>query len=232
MKRARSLSVSSTQTTVKVGKTTKAKKRTSNKQKDFIPLGLGFPRKVSTTHKYVTQNLITSTAAAMQTYRFSANGMFDPDITNTGHQPMHFDELGAIYDHYVVLGSKITIQFSNAETPGGELMVCIILNDDTNISPGSVNAALENSDVVGCLVSNNNQRVYSLSKTFSAKKVYGGESVNNPNMIGTVTANPSEQSYFDIHVQSCKAATTTAIRFLATIEYYAEWTEVRDQAGS
>jgi len=144
---------------------------------------------------------------------------------------MYFDEYGAIYDHYVVLGSKITIQFSNTASTD-EIMVCIIVNDDTSIAPASANAAMENSDVVGTLVSNNNQRVYTLTKTFSAKKIYGGESVNNPNMIGTITANPSEQSYFDVHVQSCKAATTTSIRFLATIEYFAEWFETRDQAGS
>ncbi len=51
-------------------------------------------------------------AVAVQ-HTFNANSVYDPNQTTTGHQPMGYDEMASQYNHYVVLGSKITVHFDN-----------------------------------------------------------------------------------------------------------------------
>ncbi len=41
-------------------------------------------------------------SSALGEHFFSCVGLFDPDITGTGHQPMGFDQYMALYDHYQV----------------------------------------------------------------------------------------------------------------------------------
>ena len=45
-------------------------------------------------------------------YHFSANGLFDPDLTGAGHQPMGFDQIMPLYNNYVVISASITCTFS------------------------------------------------------------------------------------------------------------------------
>jgi len=43
------------------------------------------------------------------TKKFSVNGLFDVDLSGSGHQPYLFDQYMAIYQKYDVLASKITV---------------------------------------------------------------------------------------------------------------------------
>ena len=36
----------------------------------------------------------------------------DPNHTGVGHQPLYFDQLMTIYNHYIVIGAKITVKFT------------------------------------------------------------------------------------------------------------------------
>ena len=62
---------------------------------------------------YSDNRVITPTAAAATAYVYSANGLYDPDITGAGHQPMSFDQLIGMYEHYTVQSGKITVNFVN-----------------------------------------------------------------------------------------------------------------------
>lgn len=55
------------------------------------------------------------TASSIASYSFSANGLYDPDISGTGHQPLYFDNLSALYSKYVVQYSKIRATFMNTD---------------------------------------------------------------------------------------------------------------------
>lgn len=58
---------------------------------------------------------ISLSAGTVQSYSFRANSLFDPDRTGTGHQPLGFDQLTAIYNRYVVhkLAWYINVPSSN-----------------------------------------------------------------------------------------------------------------------
>lgn len=75
------------------------------------------PVKKVMSFRYATTKISTDTSPA--TYSrvlFRTNSLYDPDNATGGHQPMYFDQLGALYDRYSVLSSKIVVSFQ--ATPG------------------------------------------------------------------------------------------------------------------
>lgn len=66
-------------------------------------------QKLTTKLRYVDTLNLDAGAAGIVSHVFSANGLFDPDITSTGHQPHYYDEFSALYNKYRVLSSKIQV---------------------------------------------------------------------------------------------------------------------------
>lgn len=100
-----------------------------------VKTGLGFPKKMIMTHRYCANQSVQSSTGVMANYVFSCNGMYDPDITGTGGQPLYFDQMTAIYNHYTVIGSKVTIKVLNASPSTGIIGCGILINDDTATTP-------------------------------------------------------------------------------------------------
>lgn len=196
--------------------------------------GLGLPRKALVTHRYVSSIILTSTSGAIAKHQFSANGMFDPDITATGHQPLYFDQFTALYDHYTVIGSKITVKLCSGTANEAAGQFAMMLNDDTsstNITdPEHAFEQSQHSNRLTLIPPNSNNS-YAQRLTWSPKKVFGGSILANDALQGTVSANPTEQSYYDLYFSSFGSATTTcAIQVL--IEYIAVWDELKEVAQS
>jgi len=59
-----------------------------------------FSAKTTRALRYSDYFQLTTTSGAVSTYVFAANGLYDPNITGTGHQPMGFDQLLQFYNHY------------------------------------------------------------------------------------------------------------------------------------
>ena len=101
-------------------------RRRRGKQKSLIrrlPLN-GFPNKNICKHRYADQcSIVYTGSSGMITHSFSANGLYDPNLAVGGHQPMGFDEQMAIYDHYCVLGAKITVNNITTLVSGAEPMI-------------------------------------------------------------------------------------------------------------
>lgn len=71
-----------------------------------------FPESKWVMHKYATRLILPAgTIGSTQGYVFRANGLYDPDYTGAGHQPMYRDELALQYDKYTVVSSWIKITF-------------------------------------------------------------------------------------------------------------------------
>ena len=85
--------------------------------------------KMKVTFRYASRIIINPAAAGNGVHVFSANGMYDPDLTGVGHQPRGFDEVMPLYDHYTVIGSKCTVAACNLSTGGG--ILGIALKDST-----------------------------------------------------------------------------------------------------
>jgi len=200
--------------------------------KKVVRFGTGFPKQAIVTHKYIDNFNLASTTGAPAGYVISCNGMFDPNISGTGHQPMYFDQFSAIYDHYVVIGSKITIKAAGNLATSVPVVIGLFINDDTTITTGTVQAISEQSSAKMFKMNTGGGQATTMTLNWSAKKYFGGSIMSNTELQGTSAANPAEQSYFTIYVQSADGTASTTTVFWVEVEYIAVWKELKDIAQS
>lgn len=108
-----------------------------------VPRGItGFPSSLVTKLRYHEGMTFPSAAGVVSTNIFRANSLFDTNETGTGHQPMFFDQLTAVYARYVVKRSTIKVTFNPVtETAATSMWVAGIvgqssgtLSSDPNIN--------------------------------------------------------------------------------------------------
>lgn len=193
----------------------------------MLSLGVqGFPKKLKCVHKYVT-SLVASAVAATYNHQFSCNGMFDPDITSFGHQPLYFDQLAAVYNHYTVFKSTCIFKIVMTNVP---CLVTSYIDDDTSFSVASASA--EQSTATATTHSQLAVRPTVLSRTWVAKQFFGGDIFDNDNLQGSAAANPVEQSYFTLNISSMDGVTFPTFTVLTEVIYEAVWDELRNVGQS
>lgn len=224
----------------KASASTKAKVRKAKVKKlnviprGLVSLGKGFPKKLTMTHTYIEPyTSLTSTAGAINIYKFICNGMYDPNYSGAGHQPYYFDQAAALYDHYHIIGSKITVTCVPSSSTSPSAVVGIVISDDATLAASEWSSLAEfGQGGSNKAIALSNSTPKTLVSTWSAKKIFGKGLMANNSLQGTSTANPTEQSVYNFYVQSIDGASNTTVYFTAKIEYIAVWSELKDIAGS
>lgn len=197
--------------------------------KTFVNAGAGFPKQMKITHRYCDTFGLDSTSGTLGIVRFACNGMFDPDLTGVGHQPYYFDQLGALYNHYHVIGSKIKVTVV-AATPTSVVRpvnVCLCRNDDSIPYNTTIAMRERNEAQFGMLQPTADSKV-SLMMDWSAKKMFGGGIMANDSLKGTTSANPSELTEYHLCVETVDQVSTSSLTVQLVIEYIAIWNELKD----
>lgn len=208
-----------------------SKKMAPGRSLSFVNFGYGFPEKAMVTHKYYEQFNLNSALGSLTSYQYRANGMYDPNVTGTGHQPQYFDQLSLIYNHYHVVGSKITIMPTGNLDSSRGFQICAYLNDDSTLV-GDYFSAVQQSASVNAVYAPGRDNP-NLELGFSAKKVFGGSILGNNALRGNSGADPTEQSIYSIYMQATDpAATDCNVAIAVMIEYVAVWTELKDLSKS
>jgi len=174
---------------------------------------------------------LTATAGGLTSYVFSANGLFDPDVTSTGHQPMGFDQMMIAYEHYVVSYAQITATFKNtsATSPCIGLSVqpasAAITSIDQLVEYGALEKdTLEFKGVCGS--------VKTLTARCDLRRINGRRNiVDDTDLQGASNANPLEQTYFMVSLWDASGSTGTCTVDVI-IEYTAVFLEPRTQSLS
>lgn len=203
-------------------------KRPSN----YVNLGAGFPKMVKQMHNYVESFYLQSATGANNYYAFSCNGMYDPNITGTGHQPYYFDQMTALYDHYCVIGSQIEVTYVLADDNQASIHVSLSVDDNNTQTSANPLVIAEMPDSVYDMVGTQTGEQRKLVMNWSAKKYFGKNPLANTELQGTSAANPAEQSYFYINIKTADAAATSALYFTVKISYIAIWKELKEVAAS
>lgn len=189
----------------------------------------GFPNQLRIKHRYVETIILSSATGAFNSYVWKCNGMFDPNTTGTGHQPMYFDNLSAIYDHYTVVKSEGTFTFTPTQSTGAACQVCVHIDDDSS-GPSDVQTCCEQSTAVFKLLPASANNPTTLKNTWSSYQ-FGKIALDNDNLQGTPSTDPVELSSFFVGIQAL-AAGTVQLSITADITYYAVWDELKTQAAN
>lgn len=222
MRRTPSITLSAAPVPKRSKKTTLARKRRGNDGSFLnVPRGFAFPKLYKNTHTYWENLAIqTSIGTGLASYLFSCNGLFDPNITGTGHQPMYFDQMTAIYDHYNVVSAKITWYIANADNYP---TLCMFGIDD-DASPALSNAAIggERPGSQTRILTQYTPVVF--TQYWSRLTAFGKNRDADPELQGTSSANPTETQNFWILLYD-NAVGNKTYNVTVKIEYLAEWSE-------
>jgi len=191
-----------------------------------------YPPKMTVTLSYATAVVFNPAAGGVSLNVFSANGLFDPDITGAGSQPRGFDQWMALYNHYCVLASRCKILTPSQAAPDN--IFCITLAPGTT----AIGSALEDiAEVPFTTVENAPGKFfgghwiktpwYSMRRQFRVKDIVAKDSLS-----GDDSANPVDQQYYHVNACSMGAGDPPSITALVVLEFNTVFYEPKIPAPS
>lgn len=188
--------------------------------------------------RYVQNFTLTPSTGSLVTQNFGANDGFHPDKTGTGHQPMRWDQMALFYNHYIVVGSKITVKRVGhlaTSTPAVPSVWGLFLNDSV-IGPTDYTLMIEQGRTKYRLDNSTNaMRTSSITMGYSTKKFFNVKDVkDNMTRLGSdVLSSPTELAVFTVWAQALnKTDTVTTQTYIATIDFAVLYSESSDMPQS
>lgn len=182
-----------------------------------------------------TVNVSTTSSGTTDWYAFSANSIYDPNVTGAGHQPMMHDQLADFWEKYVVIGSKITVRCTADQAgalAGTQQYVGIIVDDNNTLINPSPSAIIENAKGTYKLMQQGPytaRNATTLSAKFSARKFFNVRNVKDNDQIGSSFGNnPANQAYFLIWTASNFSSFASTAVCDVTIDYIIACQEPKD----
>lgn len=192
-----------------------------------------FPKRFLTKLRYCTTVDIDPPLGSSASHLFRAGSPFDPDFTGVGSQPRYFDQIMPLYDHFTVIGSKITVKVANPHTT--PYIVGVQLNGN-GTAVVKVNDLIEqrNSTYKWIGHAYAKSAINTITKSYSPKKFLGiSNPLANDQLRGSISANPAEDAYFAVTVGSHDPAVNgLALPLVIIIDYIVVFTEPRTVAQS
>lgn len=225
--------------------TPRAPKRSKRSSKSSVPRSIssfrrntnGVPAKLKTTLKYATNLGINPSLGGCAGHTFAANGLYDPDITGTGHQPMGFDQIAQLYLRYTVTAVRMKVshlqQSATTQVPGA---FGIIFNDDASLTLGTPLSKCAEQRNVSKIAFGSNQ-IYSGSENVTMSQDIGqyfghaGSLVGEGDYSARTNTNPARLCYLTLFYGQ-DVATAGQTEFLIQIEYDVTFTEPLELAQS
>lgn len=164
---------------------------------------------------------------------FRTSGLFDPDYTHAGgtggeHQPMGFDQLAVLYNHYEVISAKITFTV----IPNNNNCYMGVTIDDNATGSTDLVQMMEQRGTKWRIMPQSSSRVQSITQYYSQKKTFGKAMRGDDSLRSLVTTNPTEGQYFLCWCAGVNGADPAAFNCIVRIEYLAKFTELQTLSKS
>lgn len=172
-----------------------------------IQKGPVFSARQRTVLRYCDYIAIDAALGITADYVFSCNGIYDTNVTGTGHQPLGFDQWMTFYDHYHVVGSKLkaTIIPSDTTAANAAAFGGVIVRDAAgSLSANDVTALLEQR-TLGTGTCKQIPLAYDrgtvVMGNYNYAKFHGVTDLLASSVLrGDASNNPSEQAYYHVWV--------------------------------
>lgn len=199
--------------------------------------GVAPPRMKRTFNYCDKRSLDGGAGGTVSSLFFSANSLYDPDRSGVGHQPMGFDQLMPLYDHFVVTKARINVMAAVASEAVGRAanQVLAINIRDTNTTTTNIAESIEAGRAVWTLMTQGTgaRGAVSLSHEVDVRKFLGRQSLlSDPQMKGSIIGNPTEEVFFEISVANLDGDDPPLVDMLVTIQYEAYLIEPSKLIGS
>lgn len=217
------------------------KRRTTKKRRTFKRRRLNIRKPISTRmkkvpfgkkFKYITryvqlaQRLNPGVGGVPVTYVYNLSSLYDPDQTGAGHQPLAFDQLMPLYDHYHVIATKTRVTATNTDPVNAQIIGIQVRDDATpNINFSQViENGLMTYKTLGTMDSGSATK--SLTYSLSHSKFFGRSVMDGTKYGGTEGSSPNDNVYLHILVAPADGTTDTgAVLYNIQIDYVAILTE-------
>jgi hypothetical protein len=177
---------------------------------------------------YSNNSLSLSATSTATSYVYSANGLYDPDISGTGTQPRGFDQMMIFYEHYTVTRALIEVTFRNFTATTSPIVFIAARGDVTNVSNAIDVMEQGNSVSVQLLPANVTGSIQKLSMVMNIARFLGFDDIMDSNVArGDIAANPAEGAFFHVGGFNNETLAAGTVQFQVRIRYLAVFTEPR-----
>lgn len=190
----------------------------------------GFPNSIITKLRYCEYKVLTGTTGARGLNVYNANGIFDPDQTGSGHQPLYRDEYAAIYDNYVVLGSKITVTY--LPRTASECTLVGIAGDNDSTSTSTIETLMEQSNAVSAGMGPPGAPVVTLAATFEPLRDVGIAAKDDGAVLTSVGANPGDTWTYCVWAAAANGTSTVNVDIKVEVDYTVKFSQLKTPVQS
>lgn len=203
------------------------KARYSRQAPRMIPKGI--PQKQSMVSRYSEVYTYSHATGVSANQYFCGNGMYDPDVSGTGHQPMLFDQYMALYQYYRVYGCKATIDVENTGSNPVNVVVYGTTDGATTLTPNEV---CEQPGAITRMIneysSPSQNRIVWYGKT---RGFFPNLNINDNALAGSDSQNPSSRWYIFVNCSGPSGGQTDAL-YRVTLQYYCVFYGPKKLVGS
>lgn len=183
------------------------------------------PPAIRVVLKYNFRCAVISAVGALSLQVFSANGMFDPDITGVGGQPLGYDQWSAFYQRYRVLASSCEATWSTPDAGSNDaqtLRICLVPSSIASTFTNFEAAASQpyaKSRYVNGVIPNGAAILRSTMESAVMNGMTKQGILTNDETSALTSANPSDQWYWHCYMSTVDS-TASASGFVFGTVYY------------
>lgn len=195
-----------------------------------VPRPRPFPAYTDCVLRYVELFNVDPVAGLASNYFFSANSIYDPNVTAAGNQPLGYDEYQNIYNQYRVLKAKMKLYAApTGSTTTSQVIVGVRTVPDTTIQT-NVTEMMEAPNSKFMILSDD-EKVKSVTCYWNIQSL--GSYVDESDLNSLTTGNPAQREYFGIYVHGMDGNIDPAtVKMVCMIEYTVRWFDPRSLTKS
>lgn len=175
------------------------------------------PDSLRRTLRYSDYSALPGTTGALGSWIFSANGLYDPDVSIGGHQPFGFDQIMAFYNRYTVLSARITVDAIAVSVP---IFLGVAVSPSSSAVYSNYSTYIESGLTSFRILEDPTPATNRVTTSVDIARFTGKvDLVDDPDYSGTTAANPVSQLNFHVLIQDVNKSSTANAEVSVVIDF-------------